>query len=203
MADTDSTKKRAPAGSRGADKKKSSSRSGRAKSSSGTSKRKEISVKSAGEGSRLRDEVTAILLLAAGAFLMVSVLTTAAGKSGEVLSQVLKGLFGAGAYILPFYIILYAILVLRKKMARINLRSIFFLILMYLDLITLNAIRFDAVKAPHFNAGYLKNMYELGISLDSAGAVGMGIGWPAVRGIGTMGLVIVGMAILAVSLLFW
>ena len=201
MADTDSTKKKTPAGGRRENTKKASSKTGSGKSSSGTAKKKESSTKTSGSSSRLRDEVTAILLLAAGVFLMVSVLTSATGKFGEVLSHVLKGLFGIGAYILPFYIILYAILILRRRMARVSFRSIFFFVLMYLDLVTLNAVRFDAVKASRFSAEYLRDMYISGTSLDSAGAVGMAIGWPAVRAVGIAGLVIICTAILAVSLL--
>lgn len=207
MADTGKMKKGSAAGGRQKNTKKNSQAAGNRKSSSAASKKTGASGRSAGSfgakkgESRLRDEITAILLIAAGMFLIVSVMTTAAGKFGEVLSHGLKGLFGVGAYILPFYIILYGLLILLKRMARVSGRSIFFLVLMYIDLVTLNAVRFDAVKIPQFSGEYLKNMYDLGSSLESAGAVGMGIGWLAVKGIGTVGLVIVCSAVLIVSLL--
>ena len=187
MADTGKMKKGSAAGGRQKNTKKNSQAAGNRKSSSAASKKTGASGRSAGSfsakkgESRLRDEITAILLIAAGMFLIVSVMTTAAGKFGEVLSHGLKGLFGVGAYILPFYIILYGLLILLKRMARVSGRSIFFLVLMYIDLVTLNAVRFDAVKIPQFSGEYLKNMYDLGSSLESAGAVGMGIGWLAVK----------------------
>ena len=158
MADSDRTKKRPAAGGQNNNTKKKSSASGGKKktSSSQSSKKKSAVSKTAGAmkktsaGYRLRDEITAVLLVALGIFLIVSVMTTATGKFGSVLSQVMKGLFGIGAYILPFYIIIYALLVLMNRMAHINSRSIFFLVLMYIDLVTVNSVRFSAVSAPQF-----------------------------------------------------
>ena len=71
-------------------------------------------------GSRLRDEVTAVLLAALGIFLAFALLTNAAGTFGLVLARLLKGMFGFGAYILPFYVILCAILLLANRMAHIR-----------------------------------------------------------------------------------
>lgn len=209
MADSDRTKKRPAAGGQSNNTKKKSSASGgkQKKSSSQASKKTGAAAKTAGAmkktsvGYRLRDEIIAVLLVALGIFLIVSVMTTATGKFGSVLSHVLKGLFGIGAYLLPFYIIVYALLVLMNRMAHINSRSIFFLVLMYIDLVTVNSVRFSAVSTPQFGAQYLKNMYLLGTSHDSAGAIGMGIGWFAVKGIGKVGLVIVCIAILVISLM--
>lgn len=209
MADSDRTKKRPAAGGQSNNMKKKSSASGGKKktSSSQASKKTGAAAKTAGAVKktsaryRLRDEIIAVLLVALGIFLIVSVMTTATGKFGSVLSHVLKGLFGTGAYLLPFYIIVYALLVLMNRMAHINSRSIFFLVLMYIDLVTVNSVRFSAVNTPQFGAQYLKNMYLLGTSHDSAGAIGMGIGWFAVKGIGKVGLVIVCIAVLVISLM--
>lgn len=208
MADSDNTKKRSAAGGQNNKaKKKSSASGGKKKVSSQTLKQTETAartsaaMKKTAAGFRLKDEITAVILVALGIFLIVSVMTTATGKFGSVLSQVLKGLFGIGAYVLPFYIIVYALLVLMNRMARINARSIFFLVLMYIDLVTIHSVRFASVTAPQFHMEYVKGMYLMGTSLDSAGVVGMIIGWLAVKGIGKVGLVIVGVAILVISLM--
>ena len=152
-------------------------------------------------GSRLRDEVIAVLLAALGIFLAFALMTDAAGRFGLVLARILKGMFGFGAYILPFYIILCAVLLLTNRMAHINGRSTFLLLLVYLDIVTANSVLFDAVEAQSFSVVYLKSMYSLGISLDSAGAVGMSIGWLVVKGIGITGLLIACAAILLISLM--
>ena len=86
-------------------------------------------------------------------------------------------------------------------MAHINGRSTFLLLLVYLDIVTAHSVLFDAVEAQTFGLSYLKSMYTLGISLDSAGVVGMSIGWLVVRGIGKTGLLIACAAILLISLM--
>lgn len=205
MADSDKKKKSSSSGGQKNNTKKGSTSSGGKKNSSaaGAARGKGAS-SSASEkkaGSRLKDEITAVILVALGIFLIVSVMTTATGKFGMILSQVLKGLFGIGAYILPFYIIVYGLLVLMKRMARVNSRSIFFLVLMYVDIVTLNSARFTEVNALHFNMEYVKNAYISGTTLESAGVVGMSAGWLAVKGIGIVGLVILCAAILIISLM--
>ena len=141
------------------------------------------------------------MLAALGIFLAFALMTDAAGRFGLVLARILKGMFGFGAYILPFYIILCAVLLLTNRMAHINGRSTFLLLLVYLDIVTANSVLFDAVEAQSFSVVYLKSMYSLGISLDSAGAVGMSIGWLVVKGIGKTGLLIACAAILLISLM--
>ena len=59
-------------------------------------------------GSRMRDEIVAIFMVALGIFLLASLMTEATGEFGEIFSMVLKGLFGLVAYILPFFLIIYA-----------------------------------------------------------------------------------------------
>ena len=207
MADSGKKKNGAAAGQKGGAKKKAaaSSGSGGARSSSSgnsSAARKKASGGSSvasGAGSRLRDEITGVLLAALGVFLIVAVMTEAAGKFGTVLSHFLKGLFGFGAYILPFYILLCAVLLLANRMAHISGKSVFLLLLIYLSVVAANSVGFDAVAAPQFGADYLKAMYLQGITLDSAGAVGMGIGWLAVKGVGKVGLLIICIAIILIS----
>ena len=181
--------------------KSSSAKKGAAKSGSKRTSSSAPSVMKKSSGSRLRDEVTAVLLAALGIFLAFALLTNAAGTFGLVLARLLKGMFGFGAYILPFYVILCAILLLANRMAHINGRSTFLLLLVYLDIVTAHSVLFDAVEAQIFGLSYLKSMYTLGISLDSAGVVGMSIGWLVVRGIGKTGLLIACAAILLISLM--
>ncbi len=221
MAGSDKKKKSAPADGKSSGTKKSSGKTGGSKvekngkssaaarktsqgASSKSAQRQAAGKTASGTGAggfRLKEEVMSVILIAAGVFLAVSVMTSATGQFGAVLSYVLKGLFGIGAYILPFYIILYALLVLMKKMARINGRSIFFLILMYIDMVTVNSVRFSELTEQSFSLEFIKQMYRTGVELKSAGAVGMTVDWAAERAIGSVGLLIVCAAVFIVSLM--
>ena len=59
---------------------------------------------------RIRDEIIAIIVIAVGIFLVIALQTSAAGELGRVLSEFFKGCFGFAAYFLPYYFILYGVL---------------------------------------------------------------------------------------------
>ena len=82
-------------------------------------------------GSRLKDEIWAIAILAFGIFLVVSIQTEAAGQLGLVISKLLKGSFGMIAYVLPYYLLLYGLLLFAKRTAHISGRSVVFLFLIF------------------------------------------------------------------------
>ncbi len=158
----------------------------------------EKKIKTNPAGSRIRDEIMAILMVALGIFLIVALFTSAAGQVGGVLSTVLKGCFGLVAYLLPFCLIAYALLLLMEHMAHINSRTIFFSLLMYLDLAVLNAARFEQVKEASFHLSWIREMFREGVVLQSAGAIGMTIGWGIVRLVDIAGLIIIGIVVLII-----
>ena len=49
----------------------------------------------------IRDEITAVIVIAVGVFMAIAFQTNAAGEFGRVLSDVFKGIFGFTAYIMP------------------------------------------------------------------------------------------------------
>lgn len=161
-----------------------------------------IKPKDSTSGNKMRDETTAVILAAFGIFLILSVMTKATGGLGVMLSNLLKGLFGISAYILPFYILIYAALVLINRMSKINSRTVFFMILMFMDITMLNAVRFQEIKTSKLSFGYIKDMFLAGAELKSAGAVGMTIGNIIVKGFDVLGLCIIGAAVLTISIMF-
>ncbi len=173
-------------------------------SSSQSNKKSDLKIKSKdnSSGNKMRDETVAIILIAFGIFLILSVMTKTTGRFGVILSDLLKGLFGISAYILPFYILVYAALILINRMAKINSRTIFFMILMFIDITMLNAVRFQEIKASKLSFGYIKDMFLAGAELKSAGAVGMILGNIVVKGFDVLGLCIIGTALLAISIMF-
>ena len=74
-----------------------------------------VQAKQTAAGSRLKDEIWAIIILAAGVFLVIALQTEAAGQFGHMISRLLKGCFGTIAFALPYYLILYGLLLFAKR----------------------------------------------------------------------------------------
>lgn len=190
-----------------------SKKSGSAKSSAGKRTQKKSGTSDSGKqkagkvpkknpaGSRIRDEIVAIFMVALGIFLILSVMTSATGEFGEIFSMVLKGLFGRAAYILPFFLIIYALLILMDRMAHVNSRSVFFSVLLYLDITTLNSAFFKPGAYTQAWIAYIKDMFYAGYEMKSAGSVGMALGRLVESALGTAGLVIICAAIMVVCII--
>ena len=86
---------------------------------------------------RVIDEIWAIITIAIGIFFAVSILTTGAGKLGEVLKSGMMGLFGHIAYAIPFILIIFGILLFAKRTSHFNLKTLLLLIFMLLMICTL------------------------------------------------------------------
>ncbi|MGI6205656.1 MAG: DNA translocase FtsK 4TM domain-containing protein [Anaerovoracaceae bacterium] len=167
----------------------------------GQKKEKKPKIKSNPAGSRMRDEIVSVILVALGIFIIIAELTNATGKVGSVLSMVFKGCFGLAAYILPFYLIVYALLVLTNKTAHINSRTIVCTIIMFFDIDVLLSIRYPAVKEDYFGLSYIIDMFDKGIDLESAGAVGMTIGWGLVKLVDIIGLILIAIVVLIICII--
>ncbi len=121
-------------------------------------------------GSRLKDEIWAIVILALGIFLVISLQTEAAGQFGHIISGLLKGGFGIIAYVLPYYLLLYGLLLFAKRTAHISGRSIIFLFLIFLMLTLINSARYLGADSGYsFSAQFIGQMYRLGTELKSGG----------------------------------
>ena len=64
---------------------------------------------------QIKDEILGIVLVALGIFLVIALQTHAAGIVGDGISRGLKGMFGFVAFFLPYYFIIYGILLFLKK----------------------------------------------------------------------------------------
>ena len=153
-------------------------------------------------GSRLRDEIWSIVIIALGIFLVISVQTEAAGQLGLVISKVLKGCFGVIAFALPYYLILYGLLLFMKRTAHISGRSVFFLFLIFLMLTLLNSARFLGPESGYtFSFAFIKQMFITGTQLKTGGAFGMVVGYLLIKIIGITGLYILSIVVILISLL--
>ncbi len=171
--------------------------SSRAKSSRGAKNKEELEKLAAKK--RLRDEIWSIVLIALGAFLVVSLQTEAAGQFGHAIQLMLKGCFGFVAYILPYYLILYGILLFTKHMTHIGTRSAVCLLLVFLMVTIVNSGHFltDA-GTEKITFGFFKEVFDSGTTLESGGVFGMFVGLLLVKAVGKMGLYIFSLLVIAV-----
>ena len=73
---------------------------------------------------RVIDEIWAISTIAIGVFLVVATFTEGAGKLGVMIDMCLKGLFGFMAYVLPFYLIVFGVLLFARQTSHFSLKTI-------------------------------------------------------------------------------
>ena len=161
-------------------------------------KKKKVIKPEKAAGSRLKDEIWAIIILALGIFLVIAFQTEAAGKLGEVLSVGFFGIFGFTAYILPYYLMLYGILLFAKRAAHFGSRSIIFYTLIYLMIVIINANRFIDPEHLSYN---LIEIFNAGAELKTGGVFGMYAGNFLVNFVGKYGLFIFTFSVIIVSLL--
>ena len=82
---------------------------------------------------RIREDILAVVILAFGAFFIVALQTKGAGQIGSEIAGFLKGMFGLAAYVLPYYLILYGILVIAKKTSGSTGRNVILMLVTYLS----------------------------------------------------------------------
>ena len=150
---------------------------------------------------RLKDEIWAIIIMAIGAFLVISLQTEAAGQFGRIISDLLKGLFAEIAYVLPYYLIVYGILLFLKRAAHINGRSVIFLFLIFLMVTIINSARYLDEQSLSWSLNLIKESFDSGVLLEGGGAFGMTIGLLLQKAIGISGLYIFCGVVILVSLL--
>jgi S-DNA-T family DNA segregation ATPase FtsK/SpoIIIE len=152
-------------------------------------------------GNRVIDEIWSIILFGIGIFLIISLQTKASGEFGAVIANILKGSFGMVAFILPYYLIIYGILLFAKKTVHMNVRSIAFIITIFLMLTFINSARFIDLEQIALNVNAVKDMFAEGILLNNGGLVGMYIGALIVKIFGETGLYIISIVTILVSLM--
>lgn len=150
---------------------------------------------------QLKDEILGIVLMALGVFLIIALQTHAAGIAGEGISKVLKGLFGFVAFFMPYYFIVYGLLLFFKKTIHIGIKSTAYLVIIYLAIDLVNAGRFMEPIAKGGSWGGFSECFANGNDLCGGGVFGMGIGSIIVNLLGIPGLYIFSFVVIFVFLL--
>jgi DNA segregation ATPase FtsK/SpoIIIE, S-DNA-T family len=135
---------------------------------------------------RVRDEIGAIVLIAFGVFLIIALQTELVGMVGNAISDFLKGAFGFGAYFLPYFLIVYAVLIFAGLVVPFSLRTGIILVLLYLTLDLINSGRYAADMK--YGILGIKEVYAEGVSLKNGGVFGMYAGGTIYDLIGIVGL---------------
>lgn len=165
MAET----KRGPGRPPGSKNKKSSTK---ASTSKAKEKAMEIQAKKKADR-RVIDEIWAIIAIAIGAFLAVATFTHGAGKVGEAIGFALKGVFGHMAYVLPFYLIIFGILLFARKTSHFSVKTIVYLFVILFMMATMNSTRFVDTADLTLSWQIMQGFYAGGEKLLSGGFLGM------------------------------
>ncbi len=190
-------KKRGPGRSPG-NKKKTGSRTGISREGQRNVRKQEMRIEAKAQ---LKDEILGIVLMALGVFLIIALQTHAAGIAGEGISRVLKGLFGFVAFFMPYYFIIYGLLLFLKKTIHIGIKSAVYLVIIYLAIDLVNAGRFMEPIANGGSWGGFGESFVNGTTLSGGGVFGMGLGSIIVNLLGIPGLYIFSFVVIFIFLL--
>ena len=187
------TKKTGKSSAAGAKGTRSRSKSGKAASSKKNIKSVDENVK------RLYDEIAAIIMLVVGIFLAIAMHTHLAGIIGEGINSFLKGVFGLGGFVLPYFLIIFSAMMFAKVSKPFKGRTVIFLIIIFLMIDILNAGRF--VADFDISATSIGEVYHNGTLLRSGGVAGMYLGYLVAKGVGIPGLYLFSFAVIIIFLL--
>lgn len=147
---------------------------------------------------RIYDEIAAIILLAFGIFFAVAMHSSLAGAVGEAVSTGLKGLFGLGGFMLPYFLVFYSIMIFAGMNRPVGKKTVICMIIIFLSIDLVNAGRF--VESFSLDLG-IKNVFNSGVVLNNGGLVGMYMAYYVVKAIGMSGLYIMSAVLILISLL--
>ena len=145
------------------------------------------------------DVIWSITLFAFGLFLFFTVVMDTTGSFGRTVHDICLGLFGSMAYVLPFFVLIFAVLLLARKMQHVGGRTAFFSILIFINMCMLNSARFIDEKMPLFGLTDMIQYYEDGVNKVGGGFFGMELGSIVVKLFGMPGLYIISTAVILIS----
>ena len=149
---------------------------------------------------RNTDVIWSITLFAVGLFLFFTVVMDTTGSFGMKVHDLCSGLFGGLAILLPFFVIIFAVLLLLGKVRHIGAGTAIFSFLIYINMCVLNSYRF--IDPENIRCGFrdIADYYLYGMNGQMGGAVGMEIGSILAKLFGMPGLLIISIAILLISI---
>ena len=104
------------------------------------------------------------------------------------------------AFILPFLVLIFALLLLGGKLSHINLRTAVFSLLIFINMCVLNSYRFIDPKDIRFGFKDMLDFYIYGVDGKKGGVIGMEIGSILAKLFGMPGLLIISITVLIISI---
>ena len=149
--------------------------------------------------SGIANEIAAIVMIAFGAFFVISLHTELAGAVGGIMADLFKGLFGIGAFIIAYIVVLYGFLVLLKLVPVFRVSSFIMLLILFIGVLILNSARFLS-STTGWTLNYA-DVFKQGAELKNGGLVGTYMDFYLKEGIGSGGIYILGITLIIISLL--
>ena len=148
---------------------------------------------------RNNDVIWSITLIAISIFLFFTVVLDTTGSFGMTIHDICNGLFGKMAFVLPFLVLIFALLLLGGKLTHINTRTAVFSLLIFVNMCVLNSYRFIDPKDIRFGFKDIVDFYIYGVNGEKGGALGMEIGSILAKLFGMPGLLIISVTVLLIS----
>ena len=150
---------------------------------------------------RMHEEIWAIVIIALGIFFAIALQTTAAGKVGVLVKNFFCGLFGNVGAVLPYFFVIYGVMLLINKTTHLNKKNIILFSLTFLMISLMYSERFIDTAAISFKYITLDKWFLSGMAGNSGGAVGMLAALLVLVWFGKTGLYIFGIATIIVCVL--
>lgn len=150
------------------------------------------------QDNNVREDIRAIIILAFGIFLFLTVNLNVAGELGMIIHDALRGIFGVTAVLLSIIFIIVAVLLFTKKMISCNYKTVIISALIFVSLSMLNSVRFIDNNEIMIGSDFLHEHYEKGIIGDSGGVFGMELSGVFVKLLGKPGLILISLTILVI-----
>ena len=139
-------------------------------------------------------------MLALGVFLVIAFHTKVAGVFGEMISGFFKGLFGLGAFVIPYLMVLYSVLMLVHRTGQWKWTKGVWMLIFVMGADLVNSGRFVS----RYMSGFpdFKAIYDGGVQLNNGGLFGTYAGGGLYRVSGAAGLYIVAAVLIIISFIF-
>lgn len=152
-------------------------------------------------GSRVKDEIWSIIIIAIGVFFIISMQTKAAGELGIMIRNFFMGCFGQAAIVLPYYLMAYGVLLLLKKTTHINQRSVILLLVTFLMISIIFSAHFIEINKISFAYIDMAGWFEAGMKATNGGCIGMLFSLLVMVAVGPIGLKIFAGVVIVICLM--
>lgn len=150
---------------------------------------------------KVNDEIWAVTIFAVGIFLVFATQLNTTGEFGNAINNVLSGIFGGLSIVLPYYIMIFALMLFFQKTNHVNLRTVFFALLIFIMICIINSQRYIDPSNLGFGFEDIASFYKNGIPHENAGVIGMFFGTILVKTVGAPGLYIFSLTVILISIL--